>query len=119
MLAHSLGGIVVKQAVALMASTKDSGDVMIDSIRGVVFFGVPNKGMEISHLLPMVNGRPNDRIIHLLSPHSDFLPNLDERFSGIATHRDIKIMSVYETKRSATVEVIVPRPVQYSISAKV
>jgi len=104
-LAHSLGGIVVKQAVTLMANTKDSSNVMVDLIRGVIFFGVPNKGMATSHLLSMVEDQPNDRIIHHLSPDSDFLPDLDRRFSGIATHRDMKMMSVYETKRSATTQV--------------
>jgi hypothetical protein len=105
MLAHSLGGIVLKQAMVLMAGGKDSSDFMIDLIRAVIFFGVPNKGMKTSHLLPMVEGQPNARIVHLLSPESHFLQDLDQQFSGIATHRDIKIMSVYETKRSLTTQV--------------
>jgi hypothetical protein len=105
MLAHSLGGIVLKQAMVMMARSRESGGFMVDLIRGVIFFGVPNKGMRISHLLPMVEGQPNAKIVRLLSPDSDFLPNLDRQFSGIARHRDIKIMSVYETKRSTTTQV--------------
>jgi hypothetical protein len=104
MLAHSLGGIVLKQAVALMAGTKD-WDPMIDSLLGAIFFGVPNKGMKTSHLLPMVDGQPNSKLIHVLSPASEYLPSLDVQFSGIATHRRIKIMSVYETKQSPTTQV--------------
>lgn len=91
-----------------MAGTKDL-DPMINSLLGTVFFGVPNKGMKTSHLLPMVDGQPNGRLVHILSPASEFLPALDEQFSGIATHKRIKIMSVYETKQSLTTQVRLPK----------
>lgn len=105
MLAHSLGGIVLKQAMVTMARTGDSSNVMVDLIRSVVFFGVPNQGMKVSYLLPMVEDQPNAHIVHLLSTDSDYLQSLDRQFSGIVTHRGVRIMSVYETKRSATTQV--------------
>lgn len=104
MLAHSLGGIVLKQAMVTMARTGDSSNVMVDLIRSVVFFGVPNQGMKVSYLLPMVEDQPNAHIVHLLSTDSDYLQSLDRQFSGIVTHRGVRIMSVYETKRSATTQ---------------
>lgn len=104
-IAHSLGGIVLKQAIAMMARSLDSSRVIVDVIRAVICFGVPNKGMQISHLLPMVDNRPNDNLVHLLSPQSDYLHVLDEHFSGVALHRRIRIFSVYETKRSPTSKV--------------
>lgn len=104
-LAHSLGGIVLKQAIVMMARTGNSNEAMISMIRGAVFFGVPNKGMKTSHLLPMVQGQPNAHIVDVLSIDSDYLRSLDEQFSGIVTHRSIRILSIYETKRSATMQV--------------
>lgn len=81
MLAHSLGGIVLKQAMMLMIRTLDSSRVIADIICAVIFFGVPNKGMQISHLLPMVEGRPNSHLVQLLSMGSEYLRGLDEQFS--------------------------------------
>ncbi|KAK3360460.1 hypothetical protein B0T25DRAFT_535690 [Lasiosphaeria hispida] len=103
-LAHSLGGIVVKQAMAAMARASESTGDMLESVRRVIFFGVPNRGMQISHLLPMVHDRPNNHLTQLLSTESDYLEELDHQFSGILEHRGIDIMSVYETKRSETTQ---------------
>ncbi|KAE8453313.1 hypothetical protein EG329_011380 [Mollisiaceae sp. DMI_Dod_QoI] len=97
-----LGGIVLKQSMVTMARTGDSSNDMIGLIRGVVFFGVPNRGMKVSHLFPMVEDQPNSHIVQLLSTDSDYLQSLDQQFSGIVTHRGIRILSIYETKRSAT-----------------
>ncbi|EHK18734.1 uncharacterized protein TRIVIDRAFT_66772 [Trichoderma virens Gv29-8] len=102
LLAHSLGGIVLKQAMVMMARTGESSNSMMHSIRGIVFFGVPNHGMKVSHLLPMVEDRPNAHLVHLLSTSSDYLQTLDEHFSGVTTYQNIRILSAYETKRSAT-----------------
>jgi hypothetical protein len=106
-LAHSLGGIVLKQAMVMMARTGNSSNLMIDSICGIVFFGVPNHGMKVSHLLPMVEDRPNAHLVDLLSTSSDYLQSLDQQFSGITTYKSIRILSAYETKRSATTQVCV------------
>lgn len=105
LLAHSLGGIVLKQAMVSIARTGGSAKFIVDSTRRVVFFGVPNRGMKISHLLPMVENQPNAPIVQSLSVGSDYLQSLDEQFSGIVTHRGIQICSVYETKMSPTTQV--------------
>jgi hypothetical protein len=51
-IAHSLGGIVVKQAFTLMAGNPSLSNNLLSKIQKVVFFGVPNQGMQITHLLP-------------------------------------------------------------------
>ncbi|KAK0644435.1 hypothetical protein B0T16DRAFT_460495 [Cercophora newfieldiana] len=104
LLAHSLGGIVLKQAIVSMSRAGGSAESILGSIDGLVFFGVPNRGMKVSHLLPMVEDQPNAPIVQLLSAGSDYLHSLDEQFSGIATHRSIQILSVYETKTSPTTQ---------------
>jgi hypothetical protein len=72
------------------------------------FFGVPNKGMMMSRLLPMVQGQPNVALVNALSPQSPYLPDLDEQFSGIALQRKMRIISIYKTKRSRIPQVIFP-----------
>jgi len=104
-LAHSLGGIVLKSTLLEMANSGDVGEFMLSSVRGVLLFGVPNKGMEISHWLPMVHDQPNAAMVQLLSPGSPVLVDLDQRFSGISTIRNLRLVSFYETERSRTAEV--------------
>ena len=104
-LAHSLGGIILKCALLEMANSGDVEKYMLNSIREVIFFGVPNRGMEMEQWLPMVKGQPNERLIRLLSPGSQYLIDLDEIFNGISNVRNLRLVSFYETQRSQTAEV--------------
>jgi hypothetical protein len=105
---HSLGGILLKSALVQMASSLGKGSILT-SIKMIIFFGVPSRGMHMSHLLPMVKGQPNERLIQLLSPNSDYLSSLNRHFSGIATIREIRLISAYETKLSRTTQVCLVR----------
>lgn len=99
-LAHSLGGIVLKRALVEMANSNMKQNFMLDAVRQVILFGVPNRGMRMSHLLPMVEGKPNAGLVEILSPESTYLPKLDEQFSSIMLLRKIRLISVYETSRT-------------------
>jgi hypothetical protein len=105
-LVHSLGGIVLKQAMVQMAGSGESSRFMLGSVKEVILFGVPNRGMQVSHLLPMVQGQPNENLIRLLSLGSGYLTQLDGQFSGVAIHRNIRLVSVYETLKTRTLLVI-------------
>ena len=106
-LAHSLGGIVLKRALVLLARDRnDEKKMILESVKGLVFFGVPHKGMEISHFLAMVAKQPNeDFISRTLSPHSTLLPELEKDFSSIATGITQNTMYVYETAESQLTKV--------------
>lgn len=104
-LAHSLGGIVLKRALVQMANAGEKYKFMLGTVRGVIAFGVPNRGMSISHLLPMVLGQPNQDLIYLLSPESEYLSCLDDQFGGIALLGNIRLLSVYETAKTPTPQV--------------
>lgn len=84
-------------------------------IRDMVFFGVPNRGMEISHLLPMIEGQPNESFVRVLERGSLDLELLDRCFSNIIMHwqsryriERVRLISFYETSRSETVIVGYP-----------
>ena len=107
LLAHSLGGIVVKRALVLLVQEgHDEGEDILNSVKALVFFGVPHKGMEISHLLAMVAKQPNqDLISRTLSADSKLLSELDEQFANIALRLNNNIRVVYETAESQLTEV--------------
>lgn len=105
-LVHSLGGIVLKRALVLLAHHgKDEEKKILESVKGLVFFGVPHKGMRISHFLAMVAKQPNkDLIDEALSPESTLLPDLDKEFAKIAMGVNQNIRFVYETMESQLTE---------------
>ncbi|KXJ86483.1 hypothetical protein Micbo1qcDRAFT_219001 [Microdochium bolleyi] len=70
-IAHSLGGLVVKE----------NDEINARCVYGFVFFGVPNRGIYISHWLPMVDNQPNESLVRNLAPESHYLRNLHRRFS--------------------------------------
>ena len=106
---HSLGGILLKSALVQMASSLGEEGSILSSIKMIIFFGVPSRGMHMSHLLPMVKGQPNEHLVQLLSPYSDYLSSLNRHFSGIATIREIRLISAFETKLSRTTQVCLVR----------
>ena len=108
-LAHSLGGIVLKRAIILLADgSTDEEKTILESLTGMVFFGVPHKGMKVSHLLAMVAKQPNEDLIsRTLSPDSPLLPELDKEFLNIALRINHNIKYVYETAESQLTEVSV------------
>lgn len=74
------------------------------STRGILFFGVPHRGMDVSHLLRMAEGQPNLSLLVSLSKEHQFLRNLDNAFQSIPHLKDSKIVSFYETNLSNTVK---------------
>ncbi len=106
LLAHSLGGIVLKRALILLAGEGQTEEkTILESVKGLVFFGVPHRGMVISHFLAMVAKQPNEDLIsRTLSPDSALLPELHEHFTKSASSFNENIRFVYETAESQTTE---------------
>jgi hypothetical protein len=75
----------------------------LKAIYGALFFGVPSRGIKIEHLLPMVQGQPNEHLIQNLAPDSKYLRRLHESFrSGFSFQ---EIVFIYETERTKTAKV--------------
>lgn len=122
-LGHSLGGIVIKevnamtfrsliyqltyiQAMMKMPKGDEQDQVTFKSIAGLLFFGVPNQGMEIQSLIAMVGANPTRFLLETLDPSSRWMQEQSERFREICP-KDISIASFYETKRSPTVSEVI------------
>lgn len=104
-LCHSLGGIIFKETVVILASTSAQEPSFLGKLRAALFFGVPNAGMEITQLRTMVKGDPTEQLIEDLAPRSPRLSSLDSLFSGHQATRDFRVVSFYETETTKTVHV--------------
>lgn len=77
----------------------------------MLFFGVPNRGLDVQAIRSMVKGQPNSRLVADLDPSSQSLRLLHEAFCDQFTFEESSITSVYETKLTRTVVVrIFPPP---------
>ncbi|KAL7920620.1 hypothetical protein ACQKWADRAFT_298002 [Trichoderma austrokoningii] len=105
-LAHSLGGIVLKEAIVQIAECGDKSVAgILDNLLGGIMFGVPNLGMQQSHLMAMVEGQANEMLVQDLSREngSNYVRQLYTSFNGLSVVHKVKILWAYETEQSPTV----------------
>ncbi|KAK4446794.1 hypothetical protein QBC34DRAFT_278713, partial [Podospora aff. communis PSN243] len=95
-LAHSLGGIVLKEALYRDRQITNHS-------AGVIFFGVPSRGMQTQALMTMVHGQPNQDLVRDLTVGSQYLQHLDDRLFEVARVGRMEMFWAYETKTSPTV----------------
>ncbi|KFY81101.1 hypothetical protein V498_08740 [Pseudogymnoascus sp. VKM F-4517 (FW-2822)] len=103
-IAHSLGGIVLKQALIQMADGDNKDKKNSQLTRGILFFGVPSQGMDITSLLAMIKGQVNEQFLNMLGPNSSVLRNQQREFCAKFSSEACKIMSFYETELSPTIK---------------
>ncbi|OTA65067.1 hypothetical protein K449DRAFT_366781 [Hypoxylon sp. EC38] len=103
-LAHSLGGVIVKQALVMLAGSGQKETYIASIIKGIIFFGVPSQGMNISDIFKMLGNQPNvETLVKDISARSDYLLSLEQQFAGISYLRNIKVYWGYETKTTRSV----------------
>lgn len=73
-------------------------------------FGVPNLGLENRALISMTDGRKNEMFSRNLGLDSQYLPELNKDFAFAFRQHRLRLISVYETKDSNTVEVCIGIP---------
>jgi hypothetical protein len=93
------------QALVQAAEGSSDDQSVFRSCYAVMFFGVPNRGLDISKLTSMVKGQPNEYLVKNLDPSSMFLSHLHEMFYDKFTATDSQIICIFETKETATIEV--------------
>lgn len=99
--AHSLGGLIVKEAIIQMKRDKNH-HALLDSIYGALFFGVPSQGMEITSLIPLVKDQPNQGLLHSLGKESQILRSQCRDFTKAFGRQDSEIICFFETDMSPT-----------------
>ncbi|KAI1168207.1 Alpha/Beta hydrolase protein [Nemania serpens] len=98
---HSLGGIVIKQALVLAEQSEHDFPGMIEHTKGIVFFGTPHRGADAAQwglLAAKIAGAVVPRLrsghLKLLTRNSEGLYNISEDFRHLASR--YAIISFYE-----------------------
>lgn len=91
-----------KQAINKMFNGSGNDQDIAKSICSLLFFGVPNQGMDIESLIPMVGNRANRELVQSLGRESEVLHNLSQSFQANFDSRYLMMFSFYETKQSPT-----------------
>ncbi|KAI1081312.1 hypothetical protein F5B20DRAFT_535599 [Whalleya microplaca] len=106
-IAHSLGGIIVKEMLRRASGCKIAEiqlHSVFESTVGIIFFGTPHAGADPRGILQRVaekvakaaGFRPNDQIIQSLLPSAERLRELRDEFGPMAQERNWKIHSFQE-----------------------
>lgn len=74
----------------------------MESVVGMLFFGVPNRGMDIESLQSIVCDRQNRYLLESVGQYSDLLLQQDGQFGSTFHFEDSPIVSFFETKSSPT-----------------
>lgn len=111
---HSLGGVVLKEALIIADRATDGAHddwhkiVMVTA--GLIFMGVPNLGLNHDQLRIVTKGQPNEGFIRDLvqtdGEPSQFFDRLADDFGKLCKKQvpSWKIISYYENKPSLTLE---------------
>ena len=101
-IAHSLGGIIVKQAL-VWAHREPQYKAINDHTLGLFFFGTPHRGSDkatygkiLANVATGVMHKPKSKLISALQSNSDALMRLTSEFKFEAPN--MKIATFYETK---------------------
>ena len=105
-IAHSLGGIIVKQALVLAQNEAEYESIKTNS-KGIIFLASPHKGSSFANygnvlakVATRLMNRPTPRLINALQSNSDTLLELTTQFIAlvpkyqIATFYELKPMSL-------------------------
>ena len=74
----------------------------MESIVGLLFFGVPNRGMDVESLQAIVGDEKNRYLLESVGQYSDLLLEQDGQFGSTFHFRDSRVVSFYETRPSPT-----------------
>ncbi|PCD20340.1 hypothetical protein AU210_016207 [Fusarium oxysporum f. sp. radicis-cucumerinum] len=106
-IAHSLGGLIVKQTLITLSKSKIEDDQkLIKAVYGIVFFGVPHDGMDISSLIPMVEDGPNRFLVESIGHVNSQILSIQQRefYTALGREGDSEIICFYETEKSRTAQ---------------
>ncbi|KAL7913168.1 hypothetical protein GGI35DRAFT_442193 [Trichoderma velutinum] len=102
---HSLGGLIVKQALTFLSKSQKETDMkLVQAVYGIVFFGVPNHGMDITSLIAMAGDGPNRFLVESINFHNSQILDILHRDFQLALGKqgESEIVCFYETETSPT-----------------
>ncbi|KAK5679681.1 hypothetical protein LTS10_007629 [Elasticomyces elasticus] len=97
LIGHSLGGLIIKQALTDLASGLRS----MLPVKRVIFLGVPHGGLDQTALVDIVQAKPPQELITELKRNSPTLRGLAQRFKSNCC--DLVVHTYYESRMTNTV----------------
>lgn len=96
--------------VLLSRSSNKDDQKLFQATCGIVFFGVPHDGMDISSLIPMVNDGPNRFLLESLTAMNSQVLSVQQReFNrALGPKAELEIIHFYETRKSPTAIKVCP-----------
>lgn len=92
---------MAKQAMVHMnQSDKPEEKDNFNATYAMLFFGVPNIGMNIDGIRAMFDHQPNEKFIMSLASRSHLLRNLHRDFTDIFNFADARIVCFFENRMS-------------------
>ena len=102
-LVHSLGGLVVKQAMVHMEQSDNPVEKdNFNATYAMLFFGVPNTGMNIDGIRAMFDHQPNENFIMSLATRSHLLRDLHRNFTDKFNFPDARIVCFFENRMTSS-----------------
>ncbi|KAI1120139.1 hypothetical protein F5Y10DRAFT_273364 [Nemania abortiva] len=108
---HSLGGLLIKQAMVHAHNWASSNyPFFLDTCYGLLFFGVPNRGLRNEDLSTILGHSPTTQLVTdlVVDDNSEVKPHvrtLGEEFVRLFQDKGLDIVTFYETYKSPTVVV--------------
>lgn len=102
-IAHSLGGIIVKQALVIAHDNRADYDCIEDNTKGIFFFATPhqgsgfaNYGKVLATIATRLSNSPAPKLLAALEHNSKDLSTLTAQFANLPRH--FQISTFYELK---------------------
>lgn len=79
---------------------------LLRAVYGIVFFGVPHEGMDISSVVPMVEDGPNRFLIESIGNINSQILSIQQRefYSALGEEGKSEVFCFYETLESPTAQ---------------
>jgi hypothetical protein len=97
------------KALSLAARGASEDKFLFKSCSGILFFGTPNRGLNVASLMEMVKLQANAELVRNLYTSSHLLPVLDQDFhEKFKKLKGVKVIPYYEAEETPTVSVYSP-----------
>lgn len=97
LIAHSLGGLLVKQIMRTASDGSDSGwSAILQNMRLIAFIATPHTGASLAGLLHKFATKFSSENVQTLSNSSGHLDELNEAYREIASKQSLRTLAYYE-----------------------
>lgn len=101
-IAHSMGGLVLKNMLLIADDKKDEYQKIVENTRGIIFYSTPHFGSQLAEYSRKVRKLlfPSVEVM-ALSHDSPQLRDLNDEFKNLAQVRDIKVLNFGELQSTS------------------